>query len=65
MVPFGGLLLEVLPLLELLGVGEGDAVDALEGLGVRLALPVGGRVLRTGGDARSSLDCFGQKRIRR
>ena len=45
-VSLGRLLLEVLPLLELLGVGEGHAVDALQGLGVRLTLPVGGRVLQ-------------------
>lgn len=34
------------PLLELLGVGEGDAVDALERLRLRLPLPEGRAVLR-------------------
>ena len=39
------LLLEDLPLLQHLGVREGDAVDPLEGFHVRTALPVRGRVL--------------------
>ena len=45
MVSVLGLLLEVFPLLEHLGVGEGDPVDPLEGLHVRATLPVCGRVL--------------------
>lgn len=44
-VPLGGLLLEQLPLLHQLVVGEGDAVDPLQGLGLAVALPVGGAVL--------------------
>ena len=48
-----GLLLEDLPLLQHLGVGEGDAVDPLERLHVRAALPVRGRVL--GGRGRGTL----------
>lgn len=44
MIALGRLLLELLPLLELLVVGEADAVDPLQHLGVRLALPIGRRV---------------------
>ena len=47
MVSLCCLLLEVLPLLELFAVGEGDAVDPLESLRLVVALPVGGRVLHT------------------
>jgi len=49
MVSVLGLLLEVLPLLQHLGVGEGDPVDPLEGLHVGAALPVCGGVLGRGG----------------
>jgi hypothetical protein len=44
-VPVLGLLLELLPLLEQLGVREGDPVDPLQGLHVRLPLPVCGGAL--------------------
>ena len=36
----------MLPLLHLLGVGERDAVDALQTLGLAVALPVRSRVLK-------------------
>ena len=55
-VSLGGLLLEHLPLLQLLLVREGDAVDPLEGLSVRLALPVGGGVLH--GDIHTGDDLY-------
>ena len=44
-VPVLGLLLELLPLLEQLGVREGDPVDPLQGLHVRLPLPICGGAL--------------------
>jgi len=44
-IPLGRLLLQLLPLLELLGIGERDAVDTLQSLSVGLALPVRGGVL--------------------
>ena len=39
-VTLGSLLLEVLPLLQLLGIWERDTVDSLQALAVRVALPV-------------------------
>ena len=36
----------MLPLLHLLGVGERDAVDALQTLGLAVALPVRSRILK-------------------
>lgn len=45
-VSLGSLLLDLLPLLQLLGVGEGNPVDPLQGLSIRLALPVSGGILR-------------------
>lgn len=44
-VSLGGLFLYDLPLLELFGLGERDAVDTLEAFCVGLAFPVCGRVL--------------------
>jgi hypothetical protein len=44
-VTLGGLLLEVNPLLEELLVGEGDTVDALQGIVLGISSPVGGGVL--------------------
>ncbi len=44
-VSLGGLLLEVLPLLELLAVRKRDTIDALQALSVAVALPVRRRVL--------------------
>lgn len=44
-VALSGLLLELDPLLQLLGVGEGNAVHALQRLGLVVALPVGRRIL--------------------
>lgn len=41
-VALGCLLLPLLPVLHLLGVRERNAVDALQGLGIRVTLPVGG-----------------------
>ena len=47
MVSLRRLLLDLLPLLELLRIGERDAVDALQAFPVGLALPVGRRILQT------------------
>ena len=41
-VPLGRLFLEILPLLQLLGVWEGDAVHPLQGLSLAVSLPVCG-----------------------
>ena len=46
MVAFGSLLEELLVFRELLGIGEGDAVYPLEGVVVRVAEPIGRRMLR-------------------
>lgn len=45
MISFGSLFLEVFPLFELLVVRKRDAVDTLQALAIRVALPVRGRVL--------------------
>ena len=47
-IPLGGLLLELFPLLHLFVVRETDPVDPLERFGVGLALPVCRRVLGDG-----------------
>lgn len=47
-VVLASLLLELLPLLQQLGVGEGDTVDTLKSIVVRRTEPVAGRVLGDG-----------------
>lgn len=45
-VPLGSLFLGTLPGGQLLGAGEGDAINALQGLSGGVSLPGGGRVLQ-------------------